>query len=318
MTRADVFAVITTFRPDESLLTVIDALRAQTAATIVVDDGSGPSAAPVLATASDRGARVVALEENSGIATALNTGIRAALAQGARFVVTFDQDSEPAAGFIDALMSARDRSTSRGHAVGPVVPEFFAGVRQVHREAEDGTLIARHAIQSGMLMGADLFERVGLMREDLFIDLVDTEFEMRCSAAGLPTVAAPGLRMGHSLGRQYVRTLFGRPFSAPGIPAVVTLSTPFRYYYRVRNRIVVNRRYARTHPVWVARDTVLEVLHFVNALALARPRRALWKLYRAGVADAWRRRMGRMPASIETVAGSISWSGQVSQQAAAR
>lgn len=87
----------------------------------------------------------------------------------------------------------------------------------------------------------------------------------------------------------------------------MTLSTPFRYYYRVRNRRVVNREFLRAEPVWILRDTVLEVAHFLNALALARPRRVLWRVMRAGWRDAGRTRMGKMPASLARAAVSVRW-----------
>lgn len=310
MTSGTIAAVITAFRPDESLLGVVEALHAQSARVFVVDDGSGETSDDVLVGAEGRGARVIRLPRNSGIAVALNIGVRAALDEGCELIVTFDQDSTPEKGFISALVRTRAETLARGHRIGPVVPEYFAGVRQVHRVLSDGTLIARHAIQSGMLLGADLVRRVGPFREDLFIDLVDTDFEMRCSAAGLPTVASPGLAMGHSLGRQYARTLFGRQVSIPGVPPVVTLSSPFRYYYRVRNRLVVNRS-RRCRPLgWIARDTVLEAVHFANALALARPRRALWRLYRTAVRDARRGTMGRMSETAQTLAASITWAAE--------
>lgn len=310
MTDHSVAAVITAFHPDESLLPVVDGLATQCARVIVVDDGSGAESDETFAQVAVRGAQVIRLAENSGIAAALNAGVRAALDEGFTRVITFDQDSTPVDGFVDTLIRAGADAASRGHEIGPVVPEYFAGVRQVHHELPDGTLIARHAIQSGMLMSDEMLRRVGLFREDLFIDLVDTEFEMRCARAGLATVAAPGLRMGHSLGRQYRRTLFGRPFSAPGIPPVVTLSTPFRYYYRVRNRIVVNREFRRSQVGWVMRDSALELIHFANALALARPRRSLWQLYRRAIRDARRGAMGRMPADAQSLAATITWTAE--------
>lgn len=301
-----VWAVVTAFRPDATILDALDALRDQVEEIVLVDDGSGSSADDVLASAAERGAHVVRLGENSGIGAALNAGISYALEREADAVVTFDQDSVAPAGFVAALTETHARA-SRLRSIGPVVPEYFADVRQVHHEEPDGTLVARHAIQSGMLLSGELLRAVGVMRADLFIDLVDTEFEMRCTAARRPTVAARGLRLEHSLGRKYVRTAFGRPFHLPGIPAVVTLSTPFRYYYRVRNRVVINREYGRTHPGWVARDTVLEIAHYFNAWVLARPRRALWAVYAGALRDARHRRMGRIPARVHAEAASVRW-----------
>jgi rhamnosyltransferase len=307
VTPGPVWAIITSYRPDARVIAAVAALKGQVDALVVVDDGSGSEASAVLRELAGTGARVIRLSENSGIAAALNAGIRAALDGGAAAVVTFDQDSVVGAGFVEALLSARRRARAAGRPHGPIVPEYFADVRQVHRVDAGGILIARHAIQSGMLLDRELLEDVGLMREDLFIDLVDTEFELRCAAAERLTIAAPGLALAHSLGKQYERRIFGRRVRLPGIPPVVTLSTPFRYYYRVRNRLVVNRRFWQTQFAWIARDTLLEVIHYANAWLLARPRRALWRLYRAAAHDARRGRMGRMPAELLGLASTISW-----------
>lgn len=307
MTAPSTWAVITSFHPDARLLASFRALQPQVARVVVVDDGSPEAYAAALDEVEAAGAHVIRLAQNGGIGAALNSGIRHALDHGAGAIVTFDQDSVVSEGFVAALQAAADAARARGHRVGPAVPEHFSEVRQVRREHADGTLEARHAIQSGMLLSAAFLGEVGLMREDLFIDLVDTEFEMRSAAAGFVTVAAPGLRLEHSLGHRYARLLFGRPVRLPGIPAVVTLSTPFRYYYRVRNRLVVNGTLWRGHFGWIARDTLLEAVHYANAWMLARPRRALWQIYRAAIRDARRGRMGRMPAEIQAVATTISW-----------
>lgn len=300
-------AVITSFRPDDVLLRAVEALRDQVAGITVVDDGSGPAADAVLADVHAAGAEVVRLPANQGIASALNTGIRDALAEGADAVLTFDQDSVVEPGFVEALLEARRDAQDRRRRLGPIVPEYFADVRQVHHVDPDGSLVARHAIQSGMLLDREVLAAVGLLREDLFIDLVDTEFELRCAAAGRPAVAAPGLRLAHSLGRRYERRLLGVRVALPGIPPVVTLSTPFRYYYRVRNRRLINRAYVRKATGWILRDSVLEAVHYANALALARPRRALWHLYREGWRDASRGRTGRMPDELQALAGAVEW-----------
>ena len=307
MTAPTTWAVITSFRPDARLLAAFRALQPQVTSVVVVDDGSPDAYRAALDEVEAAGAHVIRLRENSGIGAALNSGIRHALDHGVADVVTFDQDSVVSPGFVAALRDAAEGARARGRTVGPVVPEHFADVRQVRREHADGTLEARHAIQSGMLLGRDLLAEVGLMREDLFIDLVDTEFEMRSTAAGFMTVAARGVRLEHNLGHRYARTLFGRTVRLPGIPPVVTLSTPFRYYYRVRTRLVVNGTLWRRHFSWIARDTLLETIHYANAWVLARPRRALWRVYRAAIRDARRGRMGRAPADVQAVAATISW-----------
>lgn len=297
-------AVVTSYRPGDELLGAVESLRGQVSSVIVVDDGSGPDAVSVLDAAEAIGARVIRLDENGGIAAALNVGIAAALAAGADAVVTLDQDSAVPDGFVEALCATHDTARDAGHGNSPVVPEYFAGVRQVRGSEPDGTLLARGAIQSGMLLPREVLERVGLMRADLFIDLVDTEYELRCRAAGQPVIAAAGLRLAHSLGARYRRR--GR-VPLPGIPRVLTLSTPFRYYYRARNRVLIDRAYRRRFPVRMFRDALVDRLYFVVVVSLAQPRGAMVEILREGSRAGRRGEGGRIPGDLAQLAASIRW-----------
>ncbi|MDR7112519.1 rhamnosyltransferase [Microbacterium trichothecenolyticum] len=299
-----VAAVVTSFRPDAGLLRAVQAVGAQVDHVFVVDDGSGQESLSILAEAEATGATVIRLPGNLGIAEALNRGISAALEAGADAVLTLDQDSLVPDGFVDGLRAAADASSASVDVRGPVVPEYFAGVRQVRGRDRDGALLAHGAIQSGMLLDRDLIEDVGLMSAQLFIDLVDTEFELRCLAAGRPVIAAEGLRLAHSLGVQYRRR--GR-VPIPGVPRVMTLSSPFRYYYRARNRVLVHRAYWRRVPARMLRDALVEGVYFAVVISLARPRSSMLRLVRAGLRAGWRGEGGRIPAEWEGLAAGTSW-----------
>ncbi|MDA4895201.1 MULTISPECIES: glycosyltransferase [Microbacterium] len=295
-----VWGVVTLFRPDEAPRLFTDLLP-QVDGIVAVDDGSGPASDAVLARIAEGGVRVVRLEENSGIGAALNLGIRTAREAGAHAVVTFDQDSTVAPGFVAALHAAAVAAKEAGIPSGPVVPQYFAGVDQAGDPIVDGVVRAAHAIQSGMLIDAETLDRVGLMDAALFIDLVDTDYELRCADAGLPCIVAPGLALPHQLGAQYrISGPLGRRLP------VLTLSTPFRYYYRARNRIVLARRYPH-HRTRLRRDGLADRAYFVIAALLARPRRAMWRLLRAGARDGRAGRLGRMDAELASAAAGISW-----------
>lgn len=302
-----VWAIISTFRPDDDLLSAFDSIAAQVSGVVVVDDASGADSSETLSALAERGAVVESFAENSGIAAALNRGYELALEFGATKVLSFDQDSHIDDGYVQALVAAYDDAVERGHRVGLIVPEHFADVRQAHAELADGTLLAKNIIQSGMLVDAEVLRSLGPLRDDFFIDLVDTEFELRTRAEGYLTIAAPGAALGHQLGRQYARLLFGRPLPIPGLPPVTTFSTPFRYFYRMRNRIILNRLYLWSAPGQIVRDTVIDLLHFVNALLVARPRGAFARVLRAGVNAGVNKRMGRMPSAVADLAAQVTW-----------
>jgi rhamnosyltransferase len=295
-----VWGVVTVHRPAE-VPPLLAQLAPQVTGIIVVDDGSGSEFESIRAEIASSGALVVALEHNSGIGAALNRGIRCALDNGASAIVTFDQDSTIAPGFVAALGAAREHASAHRVPAGPVVPEFFADVSQAGSSTRQGVVYADHAIQSGMYLPAGVVDRVGLMDEALFIDLVDTDFEIRCLDADLPCIVAPGLRLPHRLGARY-----RIPGPLGALLPILTLSTPFRYYYRARNRIVLARRHPR-HRARLRRDARADYAYFVIAWMLARPRSAMRKLLVAGFRDGFAERMGRMGPALSADAARVTW-----------
>ncbi len=292
-------AVISVFNPDVDLQAHVDLVRAQTSHVVVVDDGS--TTPPSIREAD--GVRVVTLPVNSGVAAALNAGIVACLEDGADAVLTLDQDSTLPDGAVAELVSTLLRLKGRAAFVAP---EFFGDVSQVIERGPGETLRTRRTIQSGMVVPRETFDRVGLLREELFIDLVDIDFELRCHAAGLEGYAAPGLRIGHRLGHRYERGPLGR-FRLPGLGSDVTLSTPFRYYYRVRNRVAICRLPWKGRVGWMLRDAVLDAAHFVDVLVASRPRRVMWRIMRAGWRDGRRGTLGPAPEWVLREAATVTW-----------
>lgn len=294
----DVAVVFTTFHPSESFVDVVRSLRADFP-VIVADDGTeGPS--PVLDAVESLGAVVIRQPENLGIAAALNTGLHAAFARGSGFAITFDQDSTPRRDTVEVVRAAF-AELHESPQVAAVVPGRFADVTQTSGRGAHPD--ARRVIQSGMMLSAKSFEELGDFDEGLFIDLVDTEYELRIISSGRRIVAAP-TRIGHELGR----TLGLRPFGT--LPPTVTTmaSTPFRYYYRARNRVLITRRYFTALPARTARDLLVDLAYFALILTSARPRRAMALVLARGFRDGFRGRGGRMPAEIADRARTVSWS----------
>lgn len=295
-----VWAVVTVFRPD-IVPPVIEQVRTQVDGVVVVDDGSGDAYAGVLDEIARSGTILVRQPHNAGIGAALNRGVDRAMSLGAVSVVTFDQDSEIPPAYVSELRGAHDVARAHGFTAGPVVPEHFAGVHQAGRRVNPAVVLASHAIQSGMYIPLDVWARVGSMDEGLFIDLVDIDFELRCADAGLPCIIAPGVRLEHRLGARYRAS---GPLG-PLLP-VLTLSAPFRYYYRARNRIIINRRHT-AHRSRLVREGLADQAYFLIALVVARPRRDMWDIIRSGKRDGRRGRSGAIPSPLAERAADISW-----------
>ncbi|ACZ31580.1 glycosyl transferase family 2 [Xylanimonas cellulosilytica DSM 15894] len=303
-----VLAVVSSFRPTAELVGNVALIAAQVDGVVVVDDGSGPDHAGVLDDVRALGATVVVLPENVGIAAALNAGLEAAAPADVDLVVTFDQDSVLPDGFVAALVEVWDRGVAAGLPVGMVSPAQFAGVAQVAGGVDpDGFQRSREPIQSGSLVSGEVLRTCGLMRAELFIDLVDVEYWLRLTTAGRACLAAPGLDLPHSLGRTYPLRLGPWVPRVGGAALTLSMSTPFRYYYRARNRVVINRAYQGVATGLRVVDTLKELRHLVFVLAYARPRGAMARIIARGLRDGARGVGGRIPDDLARRAAAISW-----------
>ena len=86
-----------------------------------------------------------------------------------------------------------------------------------------------------------------------------------------------------------------------------TVSAPFRYYYRARNRVIVSRAHRRGHRARLIADRLLEARHYAIVLAAVRQRRAFLRILEAGRRDGRAGRGGRIPADVLGIADRISW-----------
>jgi rhamnosyltransferase len=179
--------------------------------------------------------------ENLGIATAQNVGIRESLKASYSRVLLLDQDSALPAGALEALLSAERSLVAAGRQVAAVGPVFvdekngtrskavrhrFFGVKLVPiGAAEMGPVESDFIIASGSLIRTSIIERVGLMREELFIDWVDAEWGLRARSMGYATYIIPAVVMMHSIG-DITANIFGKE---------INLHSASRNYYIVRN-----------------------------------------------------------------------------------
>jgi rhamnosyltransferase len=302
----DVAAVVTAFRPGPGLVGLVRSLAAQTSRVVVVDDGSGPDADAVLDRARAAGAEVVRHPANRGIAAALNTGIAAARAphegdEPAHLaaVITFDQDSAVDDGFVATLLATYRDAAGAGLRVGLVAPGRVEGLPSPVSGYDRGFVLGGTPIQSGLLLPVATLDRLGRFAEPLFIDGVDTDYALRTAAAGLVVVLATAAALGHSLGERHPLTVLGRPVRLGGQPVSFVVSKPFRYYYLLRNRVLLNRMHGRRNRAWSIRETLGDLRHCAIVLVVAPGRTRRLRAMTAGLRDGWAGRTGRIPAALE-------------------
>ena len=236
-------AVVVTYQPElHQLKCQLSALLAQVHAVVVVDNASRSDLLVWMERDALTGYALIRLDRNYGIARAQNIGINWARNNGATHVLLMDQDSMPAPDMVAELLSAVQGRRNLA-AVGPRYldarqenpPPFIRirGLRLERMACEPGRPVVAvdYLISSGCLIPMSALDRVGLMREELYIDYVDIEWGLRARSHGLQSYGVCTATMAHSLGET------PRRFMGRSIP----VHTPLRHYYHVRNAILLYR-----------------------------------------------------------------------------
>ncbi|WP_245979032.1 glycosyltransferase family 2 protein [Solilutibacter pythonis] len=291
-----VVAVAVTYRPDLPVLTeLLERLRPQLGAMVLVDNGSGDAAvAGLRALALRFEADLIVNAENLGVGAALNQGIAWARTCEADAVLLMDQDSLPATDMLVRLLEAWRvaSSSAKVAAVGPRAVDvrngdsapfvrvgFPLNRKIVTREAVP--LACDFLITSGSLIPIGVLDEVGDMDASLFIDSVDLEWCFRARAAGFSCFGAGNAEMGHRIGDGIRRLAFGSSF----------VHSPVRLYYMMRNRVLLYRR-PTTPGVWIGQDIPRAIFKLLRFSALVAPRGRNCAAMLAGIRDGLRGRAG--------------------------
>ena len=189
---------------------------------------------------------VLEMQNNLGVATALNAGYQWALKNGFEAVISFDQDSLPDAGMVGKLQQAWLKASPQFPqiaAIGPATTDQQSGhammtfepynwLRKRFLPNQPKVYIVDHLITSGCLMPCRVWQEVGPMNDGLFIDWVDTEWCARARLKGFTLLLDGATQMGHSIG-EVSRTILWRRFH---------LHAPMRHFYLLRNAMLIAKK----------------------------------------------------------------------------
>ena len=236
-----IYTIIVCFNPDiNSLISLCETLLHSNSEVVVIDNTDVSYIAEAM---NSLGCVFIAMNVNSGIAHAQNTGISHALGCGAEIIVFFDQDTKIDGLFLGCLLDVIRDDTPL--VVSPVYYDDAKGYEFPAlklnkygiptKKFSKGSLKPYEVdiiISSGSAATAATFKKVGLMDEDFFIDYVDIEWCIRCRNKNIPIMVVPTATMKHSIGESSVNLGVMRGH----------IHSPLRSYYKLRNCFLLFRK----------------------------------------------------------------------------
>lgn len=283
-----IFAIIITFNPSNNVINLINALKAQNVTPIIVDNGSKNFDFGSIE--QDPDCHLLKLTDNLGIATAQNRGIEKVLEFGAEYILFFDQDSTIPENFVKNMMDDYQLISDQNIKIGALGPRFIDerygfyyktisitkhGLRTKHDVSDiqqpfNSTLL----ISSGSLVSADTLQKVGLMRDEYFIDYVDTEWCLRAESLGFKNYISAKAVMKHTIGDNVLNFKFIN----------VPVHSAFRRYFRVRNAFYMLREPHVPFLLFV-REMTFNFIHQGILICFEKNRLAYIKSYFKGLKD---------------------------------
>ena len=260
-----VAAIIISYNPDNNLLDSINLLINQVEKIIIVDNGSESQKKKNINLIKDidnKKIEVIFNEENLGIATALNIGVKEALNQGYNWILTMDQDSKASSNMVEKMFEVYNTiDESERKDILSIFPNFVdERIQSIEENSEMNAYEYVDAdITSGNLLKAEVFDKVGFFDDSLFIDLVDTDFCMRLNEKNIKMIKVRDAILYHSLGEsQTVKSIFGK-FNTSNHSAL-------RRYYMTRNRFYTWEKYKDLNSFTLNRDKKLFKKEFIKII----------------------------------------------------
>jgi rhamnosyltransferase len=181
----------------------------------------------------------ISLLENVGIAKAQNIVWNRAINDGVEFIVFADQDTVFPTDFVASLIKYLNDMPNVA-AVAPVFcdknSERLVEVSVNIFESPSNVILTpgrnrsvSHVISSGMIVNNGIASKIGLNREELFIDWVDTEWCWRAYLSGFEIIQTGDVVLEHLLGEDKI-IISGKQ---------LTRHKLFRSYYKIRNGIIL-------------------------------------------------------------------------------
>jgi rhamnosyltransferase len=294
-----VAAIVVLYYPDLPLLRrLLESVAGQVDKIIAVDNTPNPTlSTTALLEGLGNPVSYIPLGENRGIAEAQNIGIEESIKGGYSHVLLLDQDSAPHPGMVDRLLAAEEDLLLNGERIAAMSPQIVDGrtgrrpcacryrwlrARLVFRGIDSREPVQTdNFIASGSLIRTSILQVLGMMRSDLFIDHVDTEWALRGRAAGYTSYSVPDAVLMHSIGDATSRIL-GK---------LIYLHSDVRHYYQLRNELYLAR--VKTMG-WQWRAYILPRIpyHFILYLVLSTKRLGASRLLLKALWDGMLGRLG--------------------------
>ena len=241
-------AMVILFHPDELTVENIKSYKYKVDMLYLYDNSPSDNKEMFSSILEDEKCKYVyANGNNDGLGKPINIIAKQAIADGADWLLTFDQDSRADSCMVDRMRNyVNCNEADRKIAIlGPMIMspnDSSNGVE--YSSTKSFVMYVRNVIQSGSLINLHIFEKVGAYYEKLFIDYVDFEYCLRLRSKGYRIAKLSNAKLIHQVDNQY------KVYNLAGKKIFLGKYSPQRYYYQYRNILYCKKVYKQFDPIF--------------------------------------------------------------------
>ena len=233
--------VIITYNCDEDFIKTFNSVKNQVNKIAIVDNGSKKETLDILNILKEENdIELILLPKNLGIAAAQNIGVKYALGNNYEWVMTLDHDSVLDKNMVSEMMKAWENLSEKDKKMTlSIFPHYIEANLDINQQLDGDNEYIReveNGISAGNIINREIFQKVGLFDEKLFIDWVDFDLCCRISNEGYKMIEVGKAFLYQTVGETIIKKfLFKNPRC--------TNHPPLRRYYSTRNRFYCWSKY---------------------------------------------------------------------------
>ena len=251
MNEGKIIACVITFNPNLKILNKCLLAVVNQVDEIVIWDNNSTNLCDIKAVVNEQKSKKYFIWENNdnyGIAKSLNKVFRYAEKNNYRWVLTLDQDSIVPENMVEEYRKYIDRPNIA-----------IIGCRTVDRNLANEMWtgaevdVVGRLITSGCLNNIDAWKHVNGFDEKLFIDLVDTDYNIKLINNGYVLLRVNSVPLSHAIGNI-------RNVTMVGINLIIYNHNAERKYYQIRNMLYLDRKYKRIYTLFAIRHFFIAII----------------------------------------------------------
>lgn len=278
--------VIVTYNPTEKFNENIENILTQVRKLYIIDNNSSYKHI-IKNLEKNPKIQVIYNENNLGLGAAQNVGIKEALKNNSDWILLFDDDTEIPNKYVDIMLG--EYKKLKNDNISILLPKIkhknskkktiyieYDKKLKIRTNIKENNINVLVGMASGSLIKSEVIRKIGLFKEDYFIEYIDYEFCLRNIKNGYLNLLVSKIQLNQRVGNTKDIKI-GKVIISP------SGHNPERIFYKIRNFIWLGKEYKKIFPEYIIYELFKNIWIILRSLIFEKNKKARLKYIKKGV-----------------------------------